>query len=93
MIKYLQKIIDEFSEVLRDTKACPVSDNIFNIQDNEDREILPEEMARQFHQTTAQILFLCKRSRPDVEKLVSSLTTRVKENDVEDWGKLRHGLM
>ena len=35
MIKYLQKIIDEFSEVLRSTKACPVSDNIFNIRDNE----------------------------------------------------------
>ena len=28
MIKYLQKIIDNFPEVLRGTKACPAGDNI-----------------------------------------------------------------
>ena len=37
VIKYLQKIIDEFPNVLRGTKACPVGDNIFKIRDNEDR--------------------------------------------------------
>ena len=62
MIKYLQKIIDEFPEVLRGTKACPAGDNLIKIRDDEDRELLPEEMARQFHQTTAQLLFLCKRA-------------------------------
>ena len=93
MIKYLQKIIDEFPEVLRGTKACPAGDNIFKIRDNEDRELLPEEMARKFHRTTAQLLFLCKRARPDVKTLVSFLTTRVKETDLDDWGKLIHGLM
>ena len=31
MIKYLQKIIDKFPDVLRGTKACPASDNIFKI--------------------------------------------------------------
>ena len=29
MIKYLQKIIDKFPEVLRGTKACPSGDNLF----------------------------------------------------------------
>ena len=46
MINYLQEIIDEFPEVLSDTKACPAGDNLFNIRDNEDRELLPEEMER-----------------------------------------------
>ena len=41
MIKYLQKIIYKLTEVLRGTKACPVGDNLFKIQDNEDRELLP----------------------------------------------------
>ena len=50
-------------------------------------------MARQFHRTTAQLLFLCKRARPDVETLISFLTTRVKQPDMDDWKKLRHGLM
>ena len=59
IIKNLQKIIDKFPDVLRGTKACPAGDNIFKIQDNEDRELLPEEMARQFHRTMAQLLFLC----------------------------------
>ena len=93
MIKYLQKIIDKFPEVLMGTKACPAGDNLLKIQNNKDRELMPEEMARQFHLTTAKILFLCKRSGPDVETLVYFLTTRVKEPDVDGWGKLRHGLM
>ena len=41
----------------------------------------------------AQLLFLCKRARPDIEPLISLLTTRVKEPDKDDWGKLKHGLM
>ena len=84
MIKYLQKIIDEFPEVFRCTKACPVGDNFLNIRDNEDREILPEEMASQFHQNKAQFLFLCNIARPDIETLVSFLTTRVKYPDVDN---------
>ena len=93
MIKYLQKIIDDFPEVLRGTKSCPASDNLFKTRDNEDRELLPEEMARKFHRTTAQKKNLCKRARPDVKTLVSFLATRVKEPGVDDWGGLRRGLM
>ena len=49
-------------------------------------------MAKQFHRTIAQLLFLCK-IRPDVETLIFSLTTRVLQPDQDDWKKLRHGLM
>ena len=38
-------------------------------------------------------MFICKRSRPDVETLVYFLTTRVEDPDVDDWGKLRHVIM
>ena len=93
MIRYLQKVIDEFPEVLRGTKACPAGDNLSNVREDEDRELLSEEMAKQFHRTVAQLLFLCKRARPDIETLVSFLTTRVNQPDKDDWGKLRHGLM
>ena len=44
MIKYLHKIIDEFSEVLRGAKVCPVRDNISKVRDDEDMELLNEEM-------------------------------------------------
>ena len=93
MIKYLQKIIQECPEILRGTTACPATANLFKMCEEEDRELLSEEMAKQFHRTTAQLLFLCKRARPDVETLISFLTTRVKQPDKDDWKKLRHGLM
>ena len=93
MIKYLQKVIDEFPEILRGTKACPTGENLFKVREDEDRELLSEEMAKKFHRTVAQLLFLCKRARPDVKTVVSFLTTRVKQSDKNDWGNLRHGLM
>ena len=44
MIKYLHETIDEFSEVLRGAKVCPVRDNISKVRDDEDLELLNEEM-------------------------------------------------
>ena len=45
MITYLQKIIEEFPAKLRGTKASPTRDNLFEIRDEEDRKLLPEEQA------------------------------------------------
>ena len=42
MIKYLHKIIDGFSEVLRGTKAYLMGGNIFKVWDDEGRELLSE---------------------------------------------------
>ena len=93
MIKYLQKIIDEWPEELSSTKINPANNTLFTIRDDKDRVILPKEKAQQFHRTTAQLLFLTMRARPDVQTGVSFLTTRVKEPDEDDWGKLRHIFM
>ena len=93
LIENPQKVIDEFPEVLRGTKACPTGENSFKVQDDEDREIISEEMDKMFHQTVAQLLFLYKRARPDVTTLVSFLATRVRQTNKNEWGKLRHGLL
>ena len=92
-IKYLHKILEEFLEVLTRLKAFRSGDHLFKIQEEKDREILCEDMEKQFHRIVAQMMFLCKRSRPDVDTLVSFLTTRVKEPDTDYWGKLRHGFI
>ena len=42
-----------------------------------------------FHNATAKDLYLCKRSRPDIQTAVSFLTTRVKDPDIDDWKKLQ----
>ena len=40
MIKYLQKVIQEFPEVLEKTTACPGTDNPFKVCQEEDRELI-----------------------------------------------------
>ena len=91
MIKYLQKVIEEFPEVLNGKRYSPAGDHLFNVREDDTRQILPEEQARQFHRTVAQLLFLCKRAHPDIELLISFLTTRVRERDEDDLGKLNTG--
>ena len=86
MIKYLQKIIEEWPEQLTSTKVTPASDHLFTVRPDDEREALPEEMAHQFHRTVAQLLFLCMRARPDIQTAISFLTTRVKDPDKDDWG-------
>ena len=46
MIKYLQKVIQEFPELIEKTTACPGTDNLFTVRDEEDRKILSEAMAK-----------------------------------------------
>ena len=92
MIKYLHKVIEEFPEILQVTKASPSGDHMFTVREDGKRKFLPEEQARQFHHMVAQLLFLCKRARPDIEPLIYFLTTRVKEPDEDDWVKLKHGI-
>ena len=88
MIKYLSKVIKEFPEIIKGTKASPAGDHLFQVREDGDRKMLPEEQARQFHRTVAELLFLCKRARPYIEPLVSFLTTRVKEPDKDAYDYL-----
>ena len=92
MIKYLQEVIKKWPEVLKGSKVNPHGDHLFTVREDEERELLPEEMACQFHRTTVQLLFLCLRARPDIQTPVSFFTTRVREPDMDDWKKLRHCL-
>ena len=62
----------------------PYLDYLYTIRDNDDQELPATELALHFHQTVAQLLFLCMRSRPDIQALLSFLTTRVKPPDVDN---------
>ena len=85
MIKYLQKIIDDFPEEIRTTRATLANDNLFKIREDGEEQLLPEEQAQAFHHTTAQLLFLAMSARPDVQPVVSFLTKRVRAPDEDDW--------
>ena len=92
MIEYLQKVIDNFPEVIRSTAATPASENLFKVRDKKDRKLMPEEQAHHFHHTVYQILLLCMGARPYIQPLVYFLTMRVISPDEYDWGKLKRGL-
>jgi len=47
---------------------------------------------KKFHRTVAQLLYLCKRARPDIQLPVHYLCTRVKEPTVQDVKKLERVL-
>ena len=49
---------------------------------------LSAEMSKIFHTTTAKLLYLCKRARPDVQLPVLFMCTRVREPTVIDKRKL-----
>ena len=71
--------------------SSPAADHLFQVRPANEAKILPEEQARAFHHTAAQLLFL-SRARRDIQTTVAFLTTRVKHPDKDDWGKLKRVL-
>jgi hypothetical protein len=89
MITYTNKVISDFPEAINTTCTSPAGDHLFTMCNASDAKFLPEEQAQAFHHMVAQLLFLCKRTRRDVQTAVSILTTCVKHPDKDDWGKLK----
>ena len=92
MILYSKQIEENFPEPITSTTPTPAADHLFTVRPDDERKLLPEEQAQAFHRSTAQLLFLSQRARPDMQTLVSFLTKRVRSPDKDDWGKLKQGL-
>eukprot|EP00957_Ditylum_brightwellii_P207069 15351344-Ditylum_brightwellii.AAC.1 len=83
MTAYVKEIIEDFPETIDGSTTTPAADHLFQVNDSAKK--LDEQQARQFHTSTAKLLFLCKRARQDIQTAVAFLTTRVKEPDSDDW--------
>jgi len=92
MIPYLKNVIAEFPEIISGKSPTPAADHLFQIRDEKDTKLLDEERALAFHHTVAQLLFMATRARRDIQTAVAFLTTRVKNPDEDDWGKLKRVL-
>ena len=88
MIPYISKILTGFPEKITGVSSTPAADHLFTVRPHHEASFLPEEQARSFHHTTAQLLFL-SRVRRDIQPTIAFLTTRVKQPDEDDWGKLK----
>ena len=90
MKDYIAKMIEEFPymEEARKQKSVktPAAEHLFKISANPD--LLSPKLKDVFHTQVAKSLFLCKRTRPDLQPTTPFLCTRVKEPDQDDWKKL-----
>jgi hypothetical protein len=90
MTQYKSKIIKEFPEEILGKLATPAGDHLFKVR--EDGTKLNEEQADAFHHTMYQLLFATSQVRRDIQTAISFLTTRVKDPDKDNWGKLKQVL-
>ena len=59
MIKYINKIHEDSPEEIKSTSDTPTAEHLFYVHEYNQDRLLPEEQARAFHHSTAQLLFLC----------------------------------
>ena len=76
MTDYTNKLLEEFREhyKLDGLAETPAGQDLFA---NKGGEVLNDEMQEVFHTFVAKCLFMCKRSRPDIQPTVAVLATRV----------------
>jgi hypothetical protein len=68
------------------TNSSTASNNLFSIDQNSD--LLNKNEKETFHTITAKLLYLSKRSRPDILTSIAFLTTRVQSPNQSDFKKL-----
>ena len=88
MVDHIEKMTNKFpQEELKGPKvASPWNDNLFKV--DEKSPLSSPERQEQFHNKTAQGLFLCKRARPDTTPAIAAFATRVQNPNEDDWNKL-----
>ena len=62
IIKKIKKIHKDFPEEIKLAAATPAAEHLFNVQENNQDKILPEEQTPAFHHTTVQLLLVCTRA-------------------------------
>ena len=70
--------------------ATPSPSNLYEVCDpsKEGVELLPENEREYYHTFTAQLLYISKRSRPDLQTFIAFHCTRVQRADTDDQKKL-----
>ena len=87
MIGHLQDALDTFTEELGSTPTSPASDFLFDA--NPHAKPLSEKDRKMFQSVFARLLYVGKRTRPDLQVAVAFLGTRTLRADVDDWKKLK----
>jgi Reverse transcriptase (RNA-dependent DNA polymerase) len=70
---YVQEIVEEHLPKDMAHASTPAASHLFEV--NEQQTKLNLQQSNMFHQVTAKLLFLCKRTRPDIQTAIAFLTT------------------
>lgn len=83
MESYIQSLLEYLPGGFEGIASTPAADYLFTVDDSAER-LLDTEYGELFHSTTAKLLFLGKRGRPDIQTAVALLCTRMTHPDVDD---------
>jgi hypothetical protein len=86
MEQYIQNILNEMPNEMAGVSPTPAANHLFDVSTESAK--LDDVQKEFFHHVVAQLLFLCKRARPDIQTAIAFLCTRVKEPDIDDYKKL-----
>jgi hypothetical protein len=87
MNDFIEELLKECpDDLMKGTSTTPAAAHLFAI--NPDCEKLDSATATMYHHLTAKLLYLSKRTRPDLQLAVSFLSTCVLNPDTDDWKKL-----
>jgi hypothetical protein len=88
----MDKFIDEVLEKgnVPGLAESPAGENLFAVDDTLD--LLPKPQQEYMHSVVAMILYLAKKTRPDLLTLIGFLTRRVNKFNIQDLKKLERGL-
>ena len=90
----INETIDKFEadtgEIVKDSVKSPANHSLFLV--DEGAKELDENKSDIFHSTTAKLLYIMKRARPDIETSISFLSRRVSKSADDDWKKLKRVL-
>jgi hypothetical protein len=87
MFDFIDELLKECpDDLMKGTSVSPAAGHLFDV--NPDCDKLDEQTATLYHHLTAKLLYLSKRTRPDLQPTVAFLSTRVLSPDIDDWKKL-----
>ena len=87
MSEYLKETVEEFPEDVSKETPTPASLYLFEVNENAIK--LTKDKKEIFHRTTAKLLFVSRRGRPDIQLPIAFLCTRTTKSDEDDWKKLK----
>jgi len=86
MQKMLRETLEMVDDHLEPKVSSPATKRLYEVSDESPQ--LSKEKSELFHSIVAKLLYMSKRSRPDIEPVIAFLCTRVSRSDEEDWKKL-----